>query len=387
MIEDYLKSCSEGTLVEGNFSFEEFESLAKETNDSLTTQVDGFFNNLPAKYQLHVFPVNRFNFMILDETFIGSVREYLKGWPERTIKTYEQYKPYTKSAFLFPHHNLAFVFNDWRFNELNEQCGIQKKLEQLGYKIVFKRRKTSRGGDLFSEIWEKENMNEFLRIIRNPEYEVKVADKRANQIIDLVHENIGAESYTFAEFIPKHWVGKGPYEDDELRVSPIKELTKVPAAWRTSKLEEFCKGLPLTRAIGLTSRVETKEGLRHIPMIDFENMEGVSWPGDRVIPALDKVGIEGIVVASGASYHFYGFKLLTSSQWSCFMEVLDKSIPYVDKNWPELQLKQRYSLLRLTPSKRKFTQPCYLRHFRPKGTGTNKNYSSVDKHIAVACAA
>ncbi len=387
MFKDYLAPCIKGTLVEGNFSRQEFDKLAEETNERITTQVNGFFNNIPAKYNLHVFPVNRFNLMILDETFIGSVREYLKGFPKRTIKTYEQYKPCTKSAFLFPYHKLAFVFNDYRFKDLDEQCNLQAKLEQLGYKIIFKRKKTSRGRDLFSEVWEKENINEFLRMIRNPEHEVDAADKRAKQIIDLVHKNIKSEFYTFAEFIPKHWVGKGPYNDDELIVSPIKMLLKVPGPWGTSKLEELCRGLPLTRAIGLTSRVQTKDGLRHIPMIDFESMEGVSRPDERIDPALNKVGIKGMVITSGKSYHFYGFKLLTTSQWSNFMKVLNKSIPYVDENWPELQLKQGYSMLRLTPSKRKFTQPCYLRHFCPKNTGTDKNSASISEQVSVAAVA
>jgi len=142
-----------------------------------------------------------------------------------------------------------------------------------------------------------------------------------------------------------------------------------------NKLEELCKDLPLTRAIGLASKVKIEDEEKHIPMIDF----GCDYR--HLNAALNsnfngKIKMPGMIVASGNSFHFYGFELLNQNKWVEFMELI-KNIPEVDKNWPDLQLKQGFSMLRITPSRRKLTQPCFLDYHNLKLVEGNSSHKAT----------
>ncbi|MBD3252497.1 hypothetical protein GF386_02095 [Candidatus Pacearchaeota archaeon] len=378
-------SFSRGTAVEGSLSPGEYSEELERLKDSISRPVRGFINGKRSyKWQVVVTPLKSKDFYYLEEQFKGSIREYLDGWSEREIRRWERgsYKIKNHLGYIFPHHNLVFLFSEYT---LKDMSFLQEEFENLGYKIVLKRNRTSRGRSLYSEQWSLENHDEVLRMLRDPENsEINAADSRAQQIVDLVHGSIGAETYNYAVFIPKHWV-RHLYDPKELRLSPVKKVVEVPANWRSSGLDELCKGLPLTRAIGLTSGVKTGNREKHIPMIDFEEMFSYSWPcpDERVNETLKRINIPGIVVSSGASYHFYGFDLLESSEWIQYMDML-KQLPYVDKNWPDLQLKQGFPMLRLTPSRRKFSQPCYLRNFHPDSTGSDSDSDSYEEQLAAA---
>ncbi len=382
MFERELPSYCRGTAVGGRFSVEEFNALIEEAKGRLSVEVDTYFNSRPIKGNLKVFPIRDERFMRLEEEtpFPANIRDYLEGWSESEIKRYERQHNRYKTvmmrdvALLFPHHTLAFVLDNHAFKRIDEQCGLQGRLESLGYKVAYKRKETSKGGWLGAVDWKKENKDELLLTLRNPQLDFGSADSRAQEIVNTVNENVGAQAYTYGIFIPKRWVNSF-YGDggNQLRVSPVKKLVKVPAEWKNAKLEQLSWGLPLTRAIGLTSLIQTKKGMRHIPMIDFRDFSQNGYDGrNEVEEALSQIGMPGVIISSGASYHFYGFRALNHGEWIEYINSL-KEIPGIDKNWPELQLKQGFSMLRLTPSKRKFSQPSYLGHFSPRSTGTEEN--------------
>jgi hypothetical protein len=68
------------------------------------------------------------------------------------------------------------------------------------------------------------------------------------------------------------------------------------------------------------SRVETDEGVRHYPMLDFSNSK-VEYGVDRVKSVLVELGEKnGVILRSGRSFHYYGFRLLTQETWVAFLK-------------------------------------------------------------------
>jgi len=157
----------------------------------------------------------------------------------------------------------------------------------------------------------------------------------------------------------------------ENKVNPIKKAVEVPVGWRNNKLEEIGKGLAMTKAIGLTSKVQTKNGIKHIPMVDF------SRDCRRPENVLKQLNMPGILVVSGHSYHFYGFELMEEKEWKVYTESLKDNFRFgaygVCEHWPDLQLKQGFSMLRITPCRTRLFQPCYMETFTPDRTGTDED--------------
>jgi hypothetical protein len=102
--------------------------------------------------------------------------------------------------------------------------------------------------------------------------------------------------------------------------------------------------------LGIKSIVELEDGsARHIPMIDFccpcspKNEQKIV----RILSFLKQD--KGFLLESGNSYHYYGIRLLTEAEWQVFMGQL-RMINIVGRIWPSLQLRQNFSVLRVSIS-------------------------------------
>lgn len=190
-----------GTRIEGYFPDNYFDSISKETETKLSMEVLDYFNAKLAPWKIKSFPIKPEHFIILEEEFVGNVGDYMETekFSERFIRGFERHKMIKTLGFLFPHHNLAFILDyKLRYTQTNLE------LEKLGYKIVYKNRRNSRGDFLYSCQWNDENKIEFLKVLRSREYpEIRALDSRAEQIISILKENINSDIYQFAEFIPK----------------------------------------------------------------------------------------------------------------------------------------------------------------------------------------
>lgn len=373
-MEEYRYSFKKGTLVAGNYSKEEFQNEIDKINQAVGRYIECYFNAKIARHKLQARGFENNRIIELEAVFADDYKRLEPDWPDKKIEQYKTYYVGREFAFLFPFHKLAFVLNPYGFNQLE---GVREGLEEIGYRVNEKREKTERGKRLYSDGWGDENYREFLRELRTKEHlQANGVDRRAREIVEKVHNMINANDYQLGVFIPKFWIGRKKHRYDmvanELIVSPIKKLIEIHGQWLSKSLEGLVEGLDLTKAIGLTSKVQTEEGIRHIPMIDLE--DALDYECEyRLSSVLDKVNMKGIVISSGKSYHFYGDRLLKEEEWNKFMETL-KEIRFVDEKWPDLQLKQGFSMLRITPSIRKFTQPCYLRDYHPKDTGTDSDF-------------
>ncbi len=346
---------SDLTALEGCLAKEELEIEARRIRDQFPeTIVSHFRDGNPVKYDIMV-SASQPGTILVEEVsqkrIIGV--ETVGNWNKRYWKEPMRFE----IVQLYPMHKLALVECPW----LIKRFAGKRKLHALGY-VPWKRRE-----DWLGKTTEKDK--EYLvKLLRTPNLPLNAVDLRALSILDSLLQNLngGVESLTFAEYIPRHnrIAITGDYGEivgfnlEKFR-GPVKRLVDTPPEWAAQRLEKLCKGLPLSRAIGLASIVQTKYGKRHIPMIDFR---GRKLEVENVIKDLS---IPGVLVDSGQSYHFYGYELLDEIGWRAFTEDLRKGFNLgIDNNWASFSLLQGFSMLRLVPGKGKLYQPCIVPEYK-----------------------
>lgn len=99
-----------------------------------------------------------------------------------------------------------------------------------------------------------------------------------------------------------------------------------------------------------SSAVDTDDGKRHIPMLDFSTKE--RWPGalDTAVGSVRALGLPGTLLASGRSFHFIGGHFLTWENYSRFLYRALLLAPIVDERWVAHQLLAGNATLRVSPN-------------------------------------
>jgi len=109
-------------------------------------------------------------------------------------------------------------------------------------------------------------------------------------------------------------------------------------------------------AIALSSRVQGK----HIPLIDFSTEHSPTDENELKGVLLELNLTERVAVDSGNSYHHYGQKIITSSDFYTHMRKISTH-KNIGGCWPEMQMRQGFGLLRIAPSAGKPYFPEILR--------------------------
>lgn len=114
------------------------------------------------------------------------------------------------------------------------------------------------------------------------------------------------------------------------------------------ELHEILDNRAKNSAIEVISKTFRHMETLHIPMLDIEltpSSENLSY----LISCLAALGeTSGVILLSGASYHYYGYNLLTDNSWSKFMYkslLLDE---VVDTRWVGHRLIDGHANLRIT---------------------------------------
>src|SRR3989338_3629034 len=133
------------------------------------------------------------------------------------------------------------------------------------------------------------------------------------------------------------------------------ELFRLPALGNglvnLDYLFEKIQTMPGGMALAISSRVRVKEGEKHIPMVDFKT-EGVCEEDVKAV--LERLQLpKKYLVYSVNSYHHYNTQdLLTEGRMERYLDVLAQQ-PEIGENWPWLQARQGFSLLRIAPCAKK----------------------------------
>jgi hypothetical protein len=347
------------TDIAGRPTKDEIKQQLSRVRWTFNGKVPGFFNCKPSDWDVVVYPSYTGPFIVVRGEVHGDWRNFIA--PERHREYQRANREYLRQgsdlllvddwAFLFPYHQVALVLDTYALTEQVNR-GLQR-LEDLEYKISHRRESNC------STEWANKNKEELLGQLRK---EGHALDARAIEILTKLQENLpeDIQAYTAAVFVPGKNRVISPADEyfNEVKehvVNPVKELVEIPSSWLIRSLEMKCLGLPSSRALGICSRVHTASGVLHIPMIDFKRDQD-----DVPDNELRKLGIPGMVVRSGRAGHFYGFDLLTEDEWVAFINELKKYY-WVDEHWPDLQLQQGYSMLRITSCTNRLYQPCFTR--------------------------
>jgi len=174
--------------------------------------------------------------------------------------------------------------------------------------------------------------------------EIKVGDTAPNFVVALARMNPLLKSLSFTIYSPKPGVHERLARP--ARRSATNMLTEFLDHDRHSNkkwqilvgdltgemLKEKIASLPDHVALALDSRCTFRdESLKYIPMMDFK----LHPNGDNLELLkrfLKRIACKGIIVDSGASYHFYGFDFLDYARWREFMGKWLLA-PWSDSRW------------------------------------------------------
>ena len=366
-----------GTDIAGDLTMEQLDAANSGIRTVFNGVLPGYFNSRPVDYHLYSGVARTGGFIYLGAEARGNIRDFVE--PEKAKyweKFYRRCPPnhllVHDMADAFPYHGIVMAARDFTPSiwgpEWNQSM---EALQGIGYSIERKRDSS------FARNWGQESKRELLRILRMK----RIADPRTRRIVNALDENIGADAYTFARYRPRtkqkedNW-GYGPSifsSEEEARHKKVDHAWEIPAKrLRFAEHDSACT-MSLPSAAGIASPVQTSRGRRHIPMIDFRDERiCVEW----VRETIDKIGMRGMIVDSGNSFHFYGFETLPETEWKDFIEA-SRNLPMVDEHWPDLQLEQGYSMLRITPSAGRLFQPCVVETYKPAAGSSSREARSL----------
>jgi hypothetical protein len=118
------------------------------------------------------------------------------------------------------------------------------------------------------------------------------------------------------------------------------------------------------RIVTLSSRVTAKssESVAHLQMLDFRirpNEENEHLAAEILM----RVGVEGILLNSGNSYHFYGNRLMRSdTELASFLGRVSLFAPFVDQRWIAHQMIEGACALRISRGKSFARPPTFVRY-------------------------
>jgi hypothetical protein len=116
--------------------------------------------------------------------------------------------------------------------------------------------------------------------------------------------------------------------------------------------------------VALSSKVTTKgsQEAGHLQMLDFRirpNEENESLAAE----ILKRVGVGGVLLNSGNSYHFYGYHLMRSdAELSRFLGKVSLFAPFVDQRWVAHQMIEGACALRVSKGKSFTHSPVFVRY-------------------------
>src|SRR3989344_678242 len=128
------------------------------------------------------------------------------------------------------------------------------------------------------------------------------------------------EELNFASYLPNPKLGT----DFPIEYTEVIDKFSLPINDFSIDLEQLTNkiiALNQTDALGISSLVKTKNGIRHIGMIDFLTEQAYL---QKCVETVQELGEKGFIVKSSElpeAYHFYSTKdLLTEQQFNNFME-------------------------------------------------------------------
>ena len=267
---------------------------------------------------------------------------------------------------VFYHHNIA-VYNE----KLKNKDAVISSLQKLGYHVPSREMKevpfpnrepvfedgeivdwvAGRERTITAEeiLWDELRAGRGLPLIR----------QQLESLIEPIFRAVqDVHTYEFAVYNP--WLVTStddvcpPYiEYDEIFKLPVGDQL-------IDGLINKIQTIPPTRALAISSRVQTSRGEFHIPMVDFYT-ENVYY--EDVMGALGRLHLptDFLVNSGNAFHHYHPGQLLTEDGLNVYLDRLAEQ-EEIGENWPWLQAHQGFSLLRIAPCGKKPHFPEIVNH-------------------------
>jgi|ERR1041384_305325 hypothetical protein len=174
--------------------------------------------------------------------------------------------------------------------------------------------------------------------------QIEVGDTAPKFIMALVRMNPELQSLSFTMYAPIPGVHErlgnlGNRPAAEIVSSFLRHDNHTNKHWQVAAnnltndtINQKIADLPSNLALGLESKCIFQDtSVKYIPMMDFKLGQSMSNL-ELLKEFLERLAYKGVIVDSGASYHFYGFEFLDHSRWVKFMgECL--LVPWSDARW------------------------------------------------------
>lgn len=133
---------------------------------------------------------------------------------------------------------------------------------------------------------------------------------------------------------------------------------------RNKELDCYVRGVDPTKCLYLDSRISIGDRELNIPMMDFDKDVTPDYVNRLTLGR--PITMEGMLVHSGNSSHFYGFDLLNRDQMEDFMIQAHRNINFAaDDRYIQHCLNRGFTVLRLTACYDKLHQPTLYKPAEP----------------------
>ncbi|WP_435875451.1 primase 1D-like protein [Nonomuraea fuscirosea] len=117
--------------------------------------------------------------------------------------------------------------------------------------------------------------------------------------------------------------------------------------------------------LALASRILLRDGGQaHLPMLDFR-LKPTPANLTSTVRVVEQLGLGGVILDSGNSYHFYGLGLLAQAELQVFLAKALLFAPLVDHRWVAHQLIENSCLLRISRGIKGQKVPCAVAYVTP----------------------
>lgn len=112
------------------------------------------------------------------------------------------------------------------------------------------------------------------------------------------------------------------------------------------------QGLPPRQVVSLVSRVIAADCVQHVPMLDLGTKDLTT-----AVDVIATLGLEGVLVASGSSFHFVGRDLMSEDSLIDLLAQTQLLSPLIDFRWAAHAIRDRSCTLRVSTDTERHATP------------------------------
>lgn len=200
-----------------------------------------------------------------------------------------------------------------------------------------------------SELHYKQNPL-FGEKLMSSDKEILRVGMNAVEVVNRIFDFYSVNRFSYTEYDPESIYPMGAdqalYWNNWSGVGNIMDLSTQITNRTVQKFEIEGLEVNVQNILAIGSKVETKDAVKHVPMLDFEFTDG-----EKGIEMIANSGLsEGVILQTDHSYHYYGLNLIDEGSWRKWIKNLlfiKDTERLFGKQYLKLCLDRGYSALRV----------------------------------------